>query len=509
MTTLLNRRVLAILLALVMVLGAFGMVSCADDTQDAPDVADDDQDLTDDVQEDEKEERLPLDLPAASFGGKEVHFLEWACGGQDQAGESWIPWEEIAVDDYDGDLLNSAIYDRNSTVEETYDVTITKEYMSIEHGYVEAVRNNNTTGDNAYQVITLRTTNISTLVFENIMANMYEMENLHTEMPWWNQDSVRSYTLGSNLFFAAPELLVRDKGATACMFFNNTVAADHEIKDLYELATEGEWTQEAMISYSEDVAADLDGSDAMDSLQDMWGVAGGNRDIPYYLFTGAGLKFAHIDDEGYIEYDFGDEESIVVLKDIFDYVLYSDFYTNGQGFDVKNVIDVFTSDHSLFYFGMVKHVMSLRNMESIYGVLPIPKASEDQENYSSLVWMHHDSVLGIPAAVPDGDIAMVSTVLEHMSYISYYDVYPSFYDTVILTKSTHDEESKRMLEIVFETRSFDPGQYWDNGSGLHGGQGYLCFYENGVSDVASTWASFEAAVYEKFDELNAKIDELE
>ena len=233
MTTLLNRRVLAILLALVMVLGAFGMVSCADDTQEEPDVTDDDQDLADDEKKDEGEARLPLDLPAASYNGKEVHFLEWSCGGQDQAGESWIPWEEIAVDDYDGDLLNSAIYDRNSSVEETYDVTITKEYMSIEHGYVEAVRNNNTTGDNAYQVITLRTTNISTLVFENIMANMYEMENLHTEMPWWNQDSVRSYTLGSNLFFAAPELLVRDKGATACMFFNNTVAADHEIKDLY------------------------------------------------------------------------------------------------------------------------------------------------------------------------------------------------------------------------------------------------------------------------------------
>jgi hypothetical protein len=66
-----------------------------------------------------------------------------------------------------------------------------------------------------------------------------------------------------------------------------------------------------------------------------------------------------------------------------------------------------------------------------------------------------------------------------------------------------------MLQIVFETRSFDPGQYWDNGSGLHGGNGYLCFHEKGISDVASTWKSFESAVYEKFDELNAKIDGLE
>lgn len=511
MKTILNKRLLAWLLALVMLLGTVGMVACADDTTDDPEdpATEDDGTTPDEDPEEDEEPRLPLNLPTATYGGDEIHFLEWSCGGQETAGESWIPWEEVAVDDYDGDLLNSAIYDRNSHVEETYDVKITKEYVSIDKGYIETVRNNNTTGDNAFQVITLRTTNIATLVFENVMANMFEMENLHTDMPWWNQDSVRSYTLGTNLFFAAPEMLLRDKGATACMFFNNKVATDHEINNLYELASEGEWTQEELISMSEDVAADLDGSDAMDSMLDMWGVAGGQRDIPYYLFTGSGLKFAHINDEGYIEYDFGDEESIVILKDIFDYIMYSDFYTSGHEFEVNNVIDVFTGDRSLFYFGMVKHVMQLRNMESIYGVLPIPKASEDQESYSSLVWMHHDSVLGIPAAVPEGDLGMVSTVLEHMSYISYYDVYPSFYDTVILTKSTHDEESKRMLQIVFETRSFDPGQYWDNGSGLHGSNGYLTFHEKGVSDVASTWASFEEAVYEKFDELNEKIDGLE
>ena len=144
-------------------------------------------------------------------------------------------------------------------------------------------------------------------------------------------------------------------------------------------------------------------------------------------------------------------------------------------------------------------------MESKYGILPIPKWDEYQENYASLVWMHHDSVLGIPALVKDKE--MVSIVLEEMSYLSYYDVYPSFYDTVLLTKSTHDEESKRMLEIVFETRTYDPGQYWDD-SGIHGGDGYLCFHEKGKSDVASTWAAFKVPVEEMIEEFNEKIDEL-
>ena len=54
-------------------------------------------------------------------------------------------------------------------------------------------------------MITMITAGIAPYSLENMMANMLELENLHTDMPWWNQDSVRSYTMGDSLFFAAPE----------------------------------------------------------------------------------------------------------------------------------------------------------------------------------------------------------------------------------------------------------------------------------------------------------------
>jgi hypothetical protein len=140
-------------------------------------------------------------------------------------------------------------------------------------------------------------------------------------------------------------------------------------------------------------------------------------------------------------------------------------------------------------------------MESDYGVLPIPKYDAAQENYASLVWMHHDCVLGIPASCTNTDI--ISTVLEHMSYISYYDIYPIFYDTIILGKSARDQQSKEMLELVFQTRSFDAGQYW-----LGDQLPFLVLVEQHKTNIASTWASSVKAVEAALENFNEKIDEL-
>jgi hypothetical protein len=115
--------------------------------------------------------------------------------------------------------------------------------------------------------------------------------------------------------------------------------------------------------------------------------------------------------------------------------------------------------------------------------------------------MHHDCVLGIPASCTNTDI--ISTVLEHMSYISYYDIYPIFYDTIILGKSARDQQSKEMLELVFQTRSFDAGQYW-----LGDQLPFLVLVEQHKTNIASTWASSVKAVEAALENFNEKIDEL-
>ena len=504
------KRFLCTLLAALLLCGACVLVGCADSTEEQDEDKLPEQEQTDGEAEDQPKEeiRLPIDyLPEETYDGTEIHVLEWTVNDNPVLR---VPWEEIDVDLQSGVVLEDAIFDRNATVEERFDVVITKEYVDINGNppYNTVFRSNEQTGDQAFQMITLITARIAPYCLEGMMVNMFELENLHTDMPWWNQDSVRSFTMGDALYFAAPEMLLRDKGATATVFFNKGIAENYKITDLYELVEEGSWTWEEMLSMCETVTGDLDGDDMVSSSEDMFGFTGGTRDIPYFLFTASGQKFATIDEDGYLEMTFGTDESyITAWQDILDDFMFSEYYF-GNTVDyalIPNGFEPFQADKSLFMMDLVRLVVILRNMKTDYGLLPVPKYDEYQEDYASLVWMHHDSVLGIPGSVINTDA--VSAVLEYMSYLSYYDVYPIFYDTVLTGRSTRDEQSVSMLEIIFRTRTFDPGHYWLELE-LHSSNSFLTVFENQTHNIASLWASLEGAAEKKVEEYNETIDDL-
>ena len=530
------KKFLSFLLALLMVLTlVLTMVACQEAEPDDPandnkpgdttdpgnkpedqptdkpgDDKEDDEDDEDDVTVPDPDERIPLDyLPEKNFGGTSFHILEWSCNDVVEVGMSWIPWEEGDVEVEDGDMLASAVFERNAWAEETYGVDITKEYASIDGnpGYITLARNDASVDSNLYQLFTMRTIEIIHMIREELFADMNEYEQfVRVDKPWWVEDSVESFTLGSHLYAASSEMLLRDKGATAALYFNQTMVEDYtELPNFFELAANQEWTLAEMLDACEIVAHSNDSDTELNSAEDVWGWVG-DDDPVYFLYNAAGYKFAHVDEDGFIDYDFAEEDSdsIIVMQDIFEDVIYADWYMH-EGLIGKKILekeqDLFVDGNALFKSGMIKDTTNkLKNMENLYGILPHPKFSLDQENYSSLVYQHHDSAVGIPSHTLDKEMSAI--VLEALSWESYYSVYPVFYETILLNRAAKDQESKEMLKLIFSTRSYDPGQYWDSTSGLHGGSGLLRLSETGSSDIASIWAKHESKVQESIDRVN-------
>lgn len=509
------KKFLSLCLALLLIVtAALTLIACDDDPNENKDPSEKDP-----TTNQGSNERIPLDyLPKEGFNNTTFNILSWTAGGQTDIGMRWVPWEEADVDSKDGDMLGSAVFDRNAWVEENFDVVITKEYCSVDSvngalPYSSVVRNDASVTGNAYQLYILRTVNIVDLVEEGLFADMNEYgQYLHTDEPWWVEDSVASFTLGSHLYVAASEMLLRDKGGTAALFFNQVLAADYtDLPNFFELAKNNEWTFEEMINACSIVSSSLDSDDLMNSAQDMWGCSGGDDPV-YYLYNGFNFKFAHIDDGGYLSYDFGyDDNSITAMKTIFDEFIYADFYMNSMTVGKKFLEegqDIFVDGVSLFKSGMIKDTTTnLKEMKDLYGILPHPLYNLDQDNYSSLVWEHHDSILGIPKFATDKE--MCAVILEAMSWESYYSVNPVFYDTILLSRAAKDSESKAMLEIILNTRSYDPGLYWDNASGLHGNEGLLRLSKTGSSDIASLWAKYKEVINDNVDDVNAWIDSKE
>ena len=513
------KKYLSLWLATLMVLAALvGMVACSDPNDpNGPNDGPGTTPGTGETPGQDSKERIPLTFPQASYNFNDANYniLEWACGGQDTAGDSWIPWEEGDVDQLDGGMLSQAVFDRNAWVEENFGVNITKEYVSVDASvsHITRMRQNRETSSNEFQLVTQRSRNLITMVQENLMFDMNTMAGtiLHTDQPWWVQNSIASYTLGAHLYVASTEMLLRDKGATAALYFNQTLAEDYiDLPNFFDLVDEKEWTFDNMIAACEIVSGSLDGDDLMNSGEDMWGVIGGDDPV-FFLYAATGRQFAHIDEGGYMEYDFGySDESITVMKEIFDDFMYADWYLN-TAVD-KTIISnyegkVFPDGHSLFSGGMVKSVNDLSEMQDLYGILPYPMYDEDQENFSSLVWIHDDSILGIPADVADAE--MCAVVLEALSWESYYSVYPIFYDTILMDRAARDADSKRMLQLIFQTRIYDPGQYWDTTTGLQHADGLLRLTARENSDIMSVWKTYEDAVVDCVKEINKMISDME
>jgi hypothetical protein len=118
-------------------------------------------------------------------------------------------------------------------------------------------------------------------------------------------------------------------------------------------------------------------------------------------------------------------------------------------------MDALEQDRALFWIANLKGVERMRNMESAFGILPIPKLNEAQEDYK----IHYQANIGGAMSVPVtvGNVDMVGRVLEDMSYLSMRDVKPAYIDVLLEGKFLRDEESLVTLEIMFDSYYSDIG----------------------------------------------------
>ncbi len=463
------------------------------------------------------EPRKPIDyLPSEKFGTEgepqQFNILNWTCGTDTSAGTQWMPWEEADVLALDGDRLGEAVFNRNAAIEDMYNVEITSEVgaFGVTPDYNAALVSDAQNSEGRYQLYICRTLNIIFLLRNEYLQDMNEYEQyLHTDEPWWVKDSVTSYTVGDGLYAACTEMLLRDKGATATMFYNKILKKDYEdLPDFYSLVNNMEWTMEAMIEAADLVDSDVGGGVGMDSIDDIYGMTGADDPI-YYLYNSFGNKWAHINEDGMVQYDFSQDEdgkTVTTLQKIYEEIMYADWYFND--FVNSGMLEegqyLFADGHALFYSGMMKHsVTRMSNMQQEYGILPHPMYNELQEDYSALVWMHHDSFVAIPkAAVVTTGADLSAVILEALSWESYYSVSPVFYKEILYARAAKDTPDVDMVKRILNSRSYDPGLYYDGGSHLHGSEGYLRLTGSRSSDVVSIFASFGDAALEYMDKIN-------
>ena len=495
-------KLTCLLLALVMMLSLLVTACATDEPEEGDEPSDSSTPETPDGTPEEPDEvKITPDLPEMNFNQAEFHCLHWNLDSI--VGGSWVPWEEIDIDEPTGETLDDQVYRRNAYVEETYNAVISTEYCMAHTEMPLKIRAAVSTNDNTYQIMVQRSANLSAMWTEGLFKNLRgeDMQYIDLEKPWWNQSSLDTFTFGEVTQFASSEMLILDKSETGGIFFSTVLQSDHNLPNFYEMVENGEWTWEAMRESAEVVVDDLNGDDVMDA-NDQWGTCGNRAPFPY-LYVAAGKSFGEIDEDGYLFTTIQEDDNIDFMIEIHDEMIFQDSHAHSDVIPDFGITKKFKANEILFLYYSIKMSNNLRDMESNYGILPFPKYDEYQEGYHHLIMPDGDSIIGVPLSC--GDTDLTSFMLEAISAESYYTVYPAFYDVVMMSKFTRDPQSRDMLKIIFDTRTYDIGSIY----GYGGFYGKLITHaaNSRNSNLASLFASGEKTITSSIEQLNDLIDE--
>ncbi len=263
------------------------------------------------------------------------------------------------------------------------------------------------------------------------------------------------------------------------LLFNKQIRVDNNLDDPYSLVREGEWTLDAFDNMCRASHLDLDGNGEM-TTKDQWGMAWQSAKGGMVFYYGCGEHLTEIGDEQIPVLSVGSERSYNVFAKVRDMI--SDKSAYYQGGD-SEILDIFREGRSLFMTEVLYHANSMRQSDIEFGILPMPKYDTAQEYYIQCADGFCVSPAVIPATAANPDRS--GFIVEALAEASCKMIKPEYYEVILKSKLSRDEESGEMLDIIYKNFVIDNADIYQWG----GLENSLSNAMTGGRDLASALAS--------------------
>ena len=459
-----------------------------------------------------EEPREYADLPEKDFGGAEAKiFIAYNVeGGTVNFG---VSKNEFGAHEENGDVVNDARYKRNAIVEEQFNVSVVDYDYNIENNLLTHVHDTARStvdklimaGDNDYAFMLLPGYTVCKMAQESSLQDLYSMPYLDLEKSWWDQKANADLTIMDRLFYTTGDISTADNDATCTVLFNKVVAENYDLPDIYQLVLDGKWTLEQFYTLCNDVSRDLNGDGKYDET-DQYGAMVWD-DIAMAVVNSTGDKCASTDDTGNVILTLNNERTVNALQK---YVEFgrdtSQCFQYQRAVDTSDTvaINMFSGNQVLFFMQLMQIVPKLRDMEADFGIIPFPKYDESQDSYYNTVGSWHSVFFCMPIGTADPE--MSSIIAEALACEGKYNVTEAYYDTNLKTKAARDEQSSAMLDIIFETRVYDLGWYYQFG-GYNEEVMNLVRLNHSAKEFTSMYTKLEKRALKEVDKLNTALSD--
>ena len=390
--------------------------------------------------------------PNLDYKGEKFTILYW----------SDVERIEFEVLEQTGDLIGDALFNRNAAVEDRLNIEFewigTPGNYNNQAAFVSQVTNDvNSGGD--YEVFTGYSMTAATIALQGLSRNLMEVENLDFEKPWWPASLTELTTINDRLYFCSGDISTNMLHMMYCTLFNKTMAEQLNVGNVYEMVDKGTWTIDKMAELASVGYSDVNGDSKCD-VGDKYGLGLGSNIHFDAFFTASGLRTVtkNADDTPVMAEEFSSEKTHALLEKIVDIFHNNDYAAfNGDGSGYGNAC--FADGNVLFIVdrNYVTSSGTFADTTVTYGVLPVPKYDEAQENYYTCMAFPF-SIYSVSIALSDEKANMAGAVLECMGSESYRQVTPAVFETAMKLKYSAGEDDSRMYDLVRDTIQFDLGR---------------------------------------------------
>jgi len=389
-----------------------------------------------------------------------------------------------------GDLVNDAVYERNTKAEELFNIKINT--VIGKWGNDEArglVSRSVLAGDEEYDMFTGNTYNMTFLSAEGYFKRIADVPYIDYTNPWWNQYIYNELSVGDNVYLMTGDISLSNYGQIGAIYFNKTYINDYNMDDPYKLVEDDKWYCDTLISMTKDFYVDLNGNGERDGTYDNTEGTMTLTDDLYGIYScrASIFEIAHHwvpvttkNAENYPEITFYSERTASMFDKLKDYLIESNGSYCPDGWTDYTV---FVSGGCVFMPHNIHQTTYalMRESNVDYGFVPIPKYDENQENYRTA---GGGLVVAVPITASNPE--RTGMVMETLAYYGKQFVYPAYVEKTITQKGTRDDKAQKMLEIILGSVYYNFGVAYSGFQGygyslleyFKASQGFVSFYES-------------------------------
>ncbi len=472
-----NKRMIALILAFAMSILSFVFVGCEKDDgpgNDDPLIQPEYVELPDSFKGEKRDfEGMTFniltrqDTPMNASGGRQVIDV-------------------VADDNLGDDAVVTAVRERNDRLKATFNFEIVRHQSADQYNNIH-MQDIILKQDDSYQALQGTMTETLTTALSGALVDFKDTGSyVDLSQGYWDSIAIDALSLDGGVYLLTGDIMVGDDARSFCVVFNKELYNEETHNDastiynkvLEGVNAEGGWTLEYMkdvasSSYREDTSSNNIYEPDYSGIGTYGTICQGENAL--HIIQAANImplikesSGAYYDNTGSQEF-FDAFESLNSFfggtdKDawlcVVDRIERDNKWSEGR--------DNFKNDKTLFYFTTYESINQLRDMESEFGILPLPKVLNSQLHYGTTVQYYNAVCYSAPSLdyLEDGADERATYILEAMAYYSspeYFEAMGAadtslkraYHETLLSRKATRDDESMEMLEIIAENRFYD------------------------------------------------------